>query len=141
MKAWANRVENWEHADALGYLYSVLLESFEHLVYPQLKKWNKDASPWKRRLSIVPLIYYATPTRKAPPAQRILPLVENLLSDRDPYVQKAVGWTLRECETLYPEKTFAFLKKHIRDLVPISFSYATERLSPSQKIALKKMRK
>ncbi|OGL63157.1 hypothetical protein A3C09_02715 [Candidatus Uhrbacteria bacterium RIFCSPHIGHO2_02_FULL_47_44] len=140
IKKWIDRVENWEHADALAYLYSILLERYPKLILPTLKKWNRSNNPWKQRISIVSLIYYASKNRKAPPVGLVLKMVEPLIPSKDPYVRKAVGWTLRESYKLYPKETFAFLKKHIQELAAVSFSYATERVTKEQKTELKRMR-
>lgn len=140
MKKWIERVENWEHADALSHLYSLLLERFPDRVLPTLKKWNASKKPWKQRVSIVSLIYYASPKRKAPPVKLVLEMVEPLIASKDAYVRKAVGWTLRESFKLYPKETYAFLKKHIRELSTVSFSYATEKVTKEQKVELKRMR-
>ncbi len=141
IKHWIDRVENWEHADALSYLYSILFERYPNLVLPTLKKWNRSTNPWKQRMSIVSLIYYASPKRKAPPVKLVLEMVEPLITSYDAYVKKGVGWTLRESYKLYPKETFAFLKKHVHALSAISFSYATERVTKEEKTELKRMRK
>lgn len=141
MKTWIDRIENWEHSDNVCSLYSVLFERFPKQIEPTLRAWNRSNNPWKQRASIVSLIYFASPKRKAPPVQLVLELVEPLIPSRDKYVAKAVGWTLRESHKLYPNETLAFLTQHIQKLAPDSFSYATEHLSKSQKDGLKLMRK
>lgn len=140
LKQWIERVENWEHSDALSYLYSIFFERFPQTVLPTLKKWNRSKNPWKQRASIVSLIYYASPKRQAPPVDLVFKMVEPLIKSKDKYVNKAVGWTLRESYKLYPIKTFAFIKKHIRELSADSFSYATEKVTKEQKAELKRMR-
>ena len=140
LKTWINEIENWEHSDALSYLYSFLFEKDPKMVLPTLKKWNRSKNPWKQRASIVPLIYYASPNRKAPPAKLVLSMVEPLIGSADKYVNKAVGWTLRECYNLYPKPTLAFLKKHIGRLSANGFSYSTEKLNKKTKAELKKIR-
>lgn len=42
MKQWINRVENWEHADALCQLYSIFLERYPKQIEPTLRQWNRD---------------------------------------------------------------------------------------------------
>lgn len=140
LKTWVERIDSWPHSDYLSDLYSHLLERHPKLIYPTLKAWNKSGNPWKRRTSVVSLIYYMTPKRKAPAVGKILPLVKNLLHDADDYVRKGVGWTLRECGHIYPEETWRFLKEHAQDLSAVSFSYATERLPKSKKAELKLLR-
>ncbi len=141
MKQWIHRIENWEHADSLCALYSVIFERFSTQIEPTLRTWNQSKNPWKQRASIVSLIYYTSPKRKAPSVKLVLELVEPLIQSRDTYVAKAVGWTLRESYKLYPKETLAFLTQHIHQLAPASFSYATEKLSKIQKNLLKSRRK
>jgi 3-methyladenine DNA glycosylase AlkD len=140
MKHWIDRIENWEHADALSSLYSILLERYPNLVLPTFKKWNLSNNPWKQRVSIVSLIYYASPKRKAPHVKLVLEMVKPLIGSKDKYVRKGVGWTLRESYKLYPKETFTFLKKHICELSSDSFSYATEKVTKKEKIELKTLR-
>ncbi len=140
MKRWITRVENWEHADALCALYSILYERFPALVEPTLKQWNRSRNPWKRRASVVSTIYYASAKRKAPPIQTVLSLIEPLLGDKNPYVQKGTGWQLREAYKLSARETLAFLESHLLELPAITFSYATEQLPTRTKMRLKKIR-
>ncbi|MFA4845317.1 MAG: DNA alkylation repair protein [Patescibacteria group bacterium] len=116
-------------------------ERYPKLILPTLLQWNRSSNPWKRRASIVSTIYYASKKRKAPAIKTVLSLVEPLICDRDPYVQKAVGWQLREAYKLWPREILLFLNRHALDLSAISFSYATERLSVRDKDALKQRRK
>ncbi len=140
MKQWINRVENWEHADALCQLYSIFFERYPKLVLPTLKTWNHSKNPWKRRASVVSTIYYASPRRKAPPMKSVFSLIKPLVLDTNVYVQKAVGWQLREAYKLWPQETLTFLKKHLLALSAISFSYATEKLTTHEKTPLKQRR-
>lgn len=140
MKHWAERVENWEHSDALSQLYSHFFERHPSMVLPTLKKWSASKEPWLQRLSITSLIYYASKKRKAPPVDLVLSMVEPLINSRDHYVAKAVGWTLRESYKLYPKPTLAFIKKHIGSLAPDAFSYSTEWIDKETKLRLKSAR-
>ena len=140
MKQWINRVENWEHADALCQLYSILYERNPKRLLPTLRQWNRSSNPWKRRASIVSTIYYASPRRKAPTLKTVLSLVKPLILDKNAYVQKAVGWQLREAYKLWPKESLVFLKKHTLDLSATSFSYATERLPKNQRNQFKERR-
>jgi 3-methyladenine DNA glycosylase AlkD len=88
----------------------------------------------------VSTIYYASKKRTPPPLKTVLSLITPLLGDKDLYVQKGVGWQLREAYKLWPRPTLAFIESHILELPAITFSYATERLSSQNKNRLKKMR-
>jgi 3-methyladenine DNA glycosylase AlkD len=141
MKSWANKLDSWEHADTLCYIYSRLYELYPELIEPTLFRWNKSTNSWLQRCSIVSTIYYASKNRKAPKITTVLKLIEPLIPHKDPYVQKAVGWQLREVYNLNPKRGLMFINKHLTDLSAISFSYATEKLSKEEKIPMKEARK
>jgi 3-methyladenine DNA glycosylase AlkD len=141
LKTWIDRIDGWEHGDRLAAIYSILYEHNRNALYPVWQKWNKSKNPWKRRNGLLALIYYASPKRTYPPLSKVLPLIKPLIADPDPYIQKAVGWTLRECYKLYPKKTYQFLNQEILNLSATAFSYSTERLTKAEKERLKEKRK
>jgi 3-methyladenine DNA glycosylase AlkD len=141
LKTWIDKIDGWEHGDRLAAIYSILYEHNREALYPVWQKWNKSKNPWKRRNGLLALIYYASPKRTYPPVSKVLPHIKSLIADPDPYIQKAVGWTLRECYKLYPAKTYTFLTKEILNLSATAFSYGTERLTKEEKEKLKEKRK
>lgn len=141
LKKWSARIDNWAHSDTLSGIYARILEDHPEKVYPTLIKWNKSKNPWLRRLSMVSLIYYSLQRERVLPIKKILSLVEPHLDDDHHYVQKGIGWTLREAHNVYPQSTFPFIKKHIRRLKPQAFSAATEKMSTNQKALLKRLRR
>jgi len=117
------------------------LEVLPKQVYAQLKMWNTDKDLWKRRQSIVSLLYYSRTKKVHLPYNEIIPLIDNLLNDKEYYVQKGVGWSLRELYNVYPEKTFGYLKKNTKSISAIAFYAATEKLTKKEKELLKTLRK
>jgi len=141
LKTWIAQIDNWEHADALCYLYSFLYERYPKLVEPTLFVWNRSKNPWKKRASIVSSIYYASKNRVTPKRTTVFKLIEPLITDKDPYVQKAVGWQLREAYNLWPKETLTLIEEHLTSLSSTSFSYATEKIPAKKKVQLKAVRK
>lgn len=140
MKRWAGSIDNWEHSDRLSDIYSTLFEQYPKQLLPVFKKWNQDRNPWKRRQSIVSLLYYARFRKSYPSFTQIISLVTPLMSDKDVYVQKGVGWTLRECYNVYAAETLDFLFNHAKEIHPIAWQAASEKLSVSKKKKLKQLR-
>jgi 3-methyladenine DNA glycosylase AlkD len=138
---WQEAITNWWLCDAMSKIYTKVLEIAPKKVYPVLKKWNKDKDLWKRRQSIVSLLYYTGTKKKHPPLEDIIALVHPLLEDKEYYVQKAVGWTLREIHTTYPKEGYAYLSDNIKQVSGIAFSPASEKLSVDKKQLLKDKRK
>lgn len=142
-KGWIGRCDNWAHSDTLSAGYTRMLEADtgRTRVYPMLQQWNRARDPWKRRQSIVSLIYYHSPKRTPPKPNEVLPLVETLLDDVDIYVQKGVGWTLREAYNAYPDHTGPFIDRHATALSAIAYSAATEKHSRAEREQFKARRR
>ncbi len=141
LKRWSERIDNWAHSDGLSGVYASILEDSPELVYPTLVKWNRSKNPWLRRLSIVSLLFYSSQRKKRVlPFAKIIKLVEPQLEFEHYYVQKGVGWTLRETGNVYPEETYKFLEKNIGRISAAAFSACTEKLPAARKARLKALR-
>ncbi len=138
---WADDIHCWDHSDELSKVYSYLLEDDFQMVYPSLVEWNSDADAWKRRQSVVSLFCYAQLHERHPPVAKVLPLIRRLLADQDYYVQKGVGWTVRETYNVYPQRAYAFVLRHAAAIHPAAFSAALEKMSDAEKASIKEKRK
>ena len=141
MQEWLQRVDNWAHSDQMTHYFAALHERMPSAVYPVLKQWNNSANAWERRQSVLSLLDYARFRKKYPPFTKITALVKTLLADKDVFVQKGIGWCLRETGHIYPKETYAFLEKYHAHLSSIAFSSASEKLTAAKKEKLKTMRK
>ncbi len=138
--SWLDRVDNWAHSDEMSAHYAKLFEHEPKIMKTVFEKWNRSKNPWMRRQSIVGILFYSRFRKRAPDANFILKLVDELIEDDHYYVQKGVGWALRECWNVYPEKTFRYLKKNAHRIPPAGWTAATEKLSLSEKKVLKSLR-
>jgi 3-methyladenine DNA glycosylase AlkD len=140
VRHWHERVDNWCHCDGLSSLYSWILASEPAEVYPQLEAWNRTEDQWLRRISLVSLIHYSGKNAVFMPLDRVLPLVTTCLADEREYVQKAVGWVLRELGRAYPSEVRTYLEEHLATISAVAFRRAIERCSPSAKAELRALR-
>jgi 3-methyladenine DNA glycosylase AlkD len=140
VRHWHERVDNWCHADGLSSLYSWILASEPTRVYPQLEAWNRADDQWLRRISIVSLIHYSGKNAVFMPPDRVFPLVTNCLADEREYVQKAVGWVLREMGRAYPDEVRTYLETHIGTISALALRRALERSSAEAKAELRALR-
>jgi 3-methyladenine DNA glycosylase AlkD len=138
---WQNNVSDWPLCDALAKIYTKILVVAPAKVYLTLKKWNKDGDLWKRRQSVVSLLYYSRTKRDYLAFDKIETLVTSLLKDKEYYVQKGVGWALRELYTVYPKQTFSYLINNIKLISSIAFTIAVEKMNADAKDKLKSLRK
>jgi 3-methyladenine DNA glycosylase AlkD len=141
LNRWVKSIDNWAHSDLLSSFYAKILEEEELLVLPTLKKWNSSKFLWERRQSIVSLIYYRRTKKFFVSFGVMKSYIENLLDDKEYYVQKGVGWTLREMRQVYKIETDIFLLKNIGRISSIAFSTSIEHMSKIEKEKLKLIRK
>lgn len=137
---WSYTIENWWHCDHLSSIYNSIL-SKDRLFYKELQAMNKFSSLWQRRLSITSLYYYAKVCVNPIDIKLALPLVEHLLLDEEYYVQKGIGWTLREMSLIDYQITLDFMKLHAKHIPSTGFSTSIEKLANKDKEELKHIRK
>jgi 3-methyladenine DNA glycosylase AlkD len=76
-------------------------------VYKQVRQWSKADHMWTRRASI---LVHIAPARKSQLNDKYSwPTFEELLPEKEFFIRKAIGWTLRECSKKYPELVAEFL--------------------------------
>ncbi len=79
--------DNWWISDGLSSVYAKILEEDKKFL-ETLSQWNKDSNLWKRRQSVVSLFYYARQRKVHQKFEESITLIENLLHDKEYYVQK-----------------------------------------------------
>jgi len=139
-RRWIDLVDNWDSSDELSAIYSRILEVIPEKVYPVLAHWNRSTNAWRRRQSLVSLFYYSRSRRALLPAAKVFPLIERLIDDKDRFVQKAIGWTLREARGPYPEETIKFIEAYSTQLSAIAFAQASSKLPVALRAHLRSVR-
>ncbi len=140
---WVKHVDNWGHSDSLSKFLSRLIEAPEtkEKMLTHILKWNGSKNLWERRQSLVALFYYSRTKKQHLPFEFVIELIHNLIHDKEYFVQKAVGWTLRESYNVYPKQTFNYLQENITWISPYAFTASTEKMGEKEKTILKQKRK
>ena len=140
---WVKQVDNWAHSDNLSKYLTRLLqhEDTREEMLAIIKKWNASKNLWERRQSLIALFYYARTKKTHPDFDLTKQLVFPLIADKEYFVQKAVGWTLRESYNVYPKQTFAFIEENIKQISPTAFTTCIEKMTEQEKLILKQERK
>lgn len=141
IKNWQKLVDNWGDCDALSRIYTKILEIIPAKVLVQIEKWNKSTNLWDRRQSLVSLLYFSRTKKVVLPYSTIIQFIDSLINDQEYYVQKAIGWSLKESYNVYPKETLQYLNENIKRVSAIAFSVATEKLKKEDKERLKRIRK
>ncbi len=137
---WQQKVTEWSMCDALAKIYTKIVETHTEIVYEQLKEWNHSQNLFNRRQSVVSLLYFSRTKKNYLPFSKIIIFVFPLLADKEYYVQKGVGWCLKELINVYKEETMDFIKKNINIISPIAFTIAIEKINSDEKEFLKQIR-
>jgi hypothetical protein len=138
---WQDRVDDWPLCDALAKVYTRILEILPVEVYAQLQQWNTDTDLWKRRQSLVSLLYYSRTKKQYLGFEQIAALITPLLTDKEYYVQKGLGWALRELHNVYPKQALNYLKRHIPAVSGMALTTAVEKMDTTVVKGLRDMRK
>ena len=138
---WVNGCSCWEHSDDLSKIIAMITEDYPEMALPVLRKWIKSKNKWCRRQALVGMIEYASKREKFLPFKVYINSVDALLSDEEYYVQKGIGWTLREIYNIYPKETSAYFFKNAAIISPVAFTAATEKLPKLVKKKLISQRK
>ena len=140
---WVSQVDNWAHSDYLSKFLTRLLEhkTSQKEMLAILKSWNKSSNLWERRQSLISLYYYARTKKEYITYDISEKLISKLLHDKEYFVQKAVGWSLRESFNAYPKETFNFIENNIKSISSTAFTTCIEKMNDNEKLILKTKRK
>jgi 3-methyladenine DNA glycosylase AlkD len=140
---WVTKVDNWAHSDSLSKYLTKLLDHEETKddMEKIILKWNQSNNLWERRQSLVSLFYYSRTKKQHIKFNFAEKLILNLIDDNEYYVQKALGWTLRESYNVYPQKTYSFIAKYITRISSTAFTTSIEKMTATEKNKLKEKRK
>ena len=99
----------WDLVDDISiHLVGAVLEK-DKRAYRYLKKWGRSENFWMRRASLISQILLF---RKGNgDTELFFSFAEDMLSEKEFFIRKAIGWSLREISKADPEKAFYFLRK------------------------------
>lgn len=134
-------IDNWAHSDTYSGILARIYEESPKALEKTYLTWNKSKNPWQRRISMVGLLFYSRCRKKYPQHKKLISFVKPHLTAEEYYVQKAVGWTLREIYNLYPKETLSFVEKEISNIHPHAWYATSEKMPKSTKNKLVELRK
>ncbi|MBI2924427.1 MAG: DNA alkylation repair protein [Verrucomicrobia bacterium] len=131
VEGWLTRhCDNWALVDVLApTLVSPLLARYPAAVR-RCGSWTKSPSLWLRRAAVVAFVPHAGKGQLLDEAFRV---VERLLSDREDFIHKALGWLLREVSKVAPEQVALFLLEKGTRVPRTTVRYALERFPPRER--------
>jgi uncharacterized protein len=133
-----NESNTWAHLDwlAIGVFGKLLLR--EPALKSHLRVWAKSENFWLRRASLISQI---TAFRESKgDFELFTQLARPMLKEREFFIRKAIGWTLREVAKATPELCIEFVQENASELSGLSFREATRSLPPPQLARLQALR-
>jgi 3-methyladenine DNA glycosylase AlkD len=113
----------WDSLDSIAPQVGELARKYPELVEENINHWSKHDNFWLRRASILFQLKYKNETNEAL-------LYEYMVKNADSkefFIQKAIGWALREYSKTNPESVKAFIEGN--QLAPLSIREGSKYLS------------
>jgi 3-methyladenine DNA glycosylase AlkD len=124
--AWMNDVDGWALGDVLApAAWKCLLH--DPAVLDDLERWTTHPGVWRRRAALVYTLPYAKPGRNP---ERVLEWAAGYAVDPEWFIQKAIGWWLRELSKHDGPRAVSFLQAHWHQLQGVARREARRRLDP-----------
>jgi 3-methyladenine DNA glycosylase AlkD len=117
-------LDGWAVADNLANVaWRCLIKDPRRL--DAVEAWIESPHLWTRRAALVFTLPWAKGDRDP---ERMLGWAARLAEDREWFIQKAIGWWLRELSKRDPERVRRFLEEHERKLTGVAKREATKYL-------------
>lgn len=115
----------WDCVDAVAsFVLTTYFKNFPHLMEPTTQKWNNTDNIWLQRSSIMFQKAFKQKTNTVLLEKYII----NLAASKEFFIQKAIGWALREYGKTNPNWVKDFVNKHEAILSTLSKKEAIRRL-------------
>lgn len=114
----------WDLVDGVAHRLCGLLLAHRETMTPLLLDWSGDPDMWIRRAAITSQLDAKSKTDTVLLAAVIKPN----LADKEFFIRKAIGWSLREYSKSDPDWVRAFAAENVGSLSPLSYKESTRRL-------------
>ena len=113
----------WDTVDALSGTINQLTTTYPEL-NPTIIKWSLDENIWLRRTAIIHQLLRKEKTNTSLLAE----IIENNMGTQEFFINKAIGWALRDYSKTNPEWVRNYIQKHQKQLSPLSIKEGSKYL-------------
>ncbi len=117
-------VDGWALEDQMAHAAWKCILSNEALL-DEVESWTEHSNFWMRRAALVYTLPYAKPGRNP---ERPLRWASTYVQDREWFIQKAIGWWLRDLSEHNPIRVVEFIKVHEKDLMYVAKKEARRKI-------------
>jgi len=118
-------VDGWALEDQLAHAAWKCILSDEKLL-DEVETWTVHPNFWMRRAALVYTLPYAKPGKDP---ERSLEWASKYVADPEWFIQKAIGWWLRDLSEHNPKRVLAFLRKYDSKLKYVAKKDATRKMA------------
>ncbi|MEO0473972.1 MAG: DNA alkylation repair protein, partial [Bacteroidota bacterium] len=104
----------WDTVDLLARVVGIHFIKYPHLIQPKVSAYLDSGEMWLQRIALLFQLHYKTQTNWPLLEHCILSCIES----REFFIQKAIGWALRQYSKVNPDQVAFFIEKH--PLAPLS---------------------
>ncbi len=113
----------WDSVDIIAVkLIGEYFKKFPEEIQPNINKWLNSGNMWLQRCAILFQLHY----KKAIDTEVLAHVINSLLGSKEFFINKAIGWILREYGKVNPEWVLDFVER--TELHPLSKREAVRRL-------------
>lgn len=117
-------VDGWALEDTLAHAAWKCILADETLL-DQVEKWTKHSNFWMRRAALVYTLPFA---KSGKDPERMLKWASCYADDSEWFIQKAIGWWLRDLSEHNPRRVILFVEEHKHLLKGVAKKEATRKL-------------
>ncbi len=114
----------WDLVDEASTRVGWILERFPKELRPKLIAWAHGPDHWKRRTSIICQGHL----RERTDLDLLYACIEPSLNEHEFFLQKAIGWALRDVAWFNPKETLRYVRAHRSELSPLAKREALKNL-------------
>jgi 3-methyladenine DNA glycosylase AlkD len=114
----------WDTVDALAHLVGDYFRVFPQYKLDRTQKWLNLGNMWLQRVAIIFQIAYKQQTD----ADLLFANILQMCDSQEFFIQKAIGWALREYGKTAPDKVKEFVTENASQLAPLSKREALRRI-------------
>ena len=113
----------WDTVDILDKVIGSIIYNNKNL-YPIILEWSKDDNIWLRRVAID----YQLLRKENTDEQLLEKILINNLNHKEFFVNKAIGWALRDYSKTNPQWVRNFIEVHKENMASLSIREASKYL-------------
>lgn len=125
----------WAHVDWISpKMIGAVLAREPALIGPRLREWAQDPNFWVRRAAL--LAQLDSLRRGGGDFDAFAAIAAPMLTEKEFFIRKAIGWVLRDVSKKRPDLPFAFLRSHRARVSGLTLREGARYLPPEQRAEL-----